>query len=136
MTDSFAQGTPAIHGPQASQGESQVFLQSIGVNEHLRWQSLASIDDPSSHVICGDAGTRVDLWSAAQLAFPDTCGLGPSTGPSNRLACSGADWDNCPWTRECGLSARLDAILPGPLLPAKFRRAIPGEATSDSWTDT
>jgi len=104
ITDSFAQGTLAIRGDKAPGLDSGIFLQSIGVNEHLRWQSLSSVDDPSHYVLCGDAGTRVDLWSAAQLAYPDTCGLGYSGGPDNRLACTGADWSNCTWTRNCGLS--------------------------------
>ncbi len=104
MTDSFAQGQLAMRGPRDANQETAAFVQSIGVNEHLRWTTLASVSDPSHHIICGDAGTRVDLWSAAQLAYPDTCGLGNSNGPSNRLACRGADWDNCSWTRKCGLS--------------------------------
>ncbi len=105
VTDSFAQGRLAIVDERAASAEEGVFLQSIGVNEHLRWQRLSNIGDPAQHVTCGDAGTRADLWSATQLAYPDTCGLGSSGGPGGRLACVGADWQNCAWTRSCGLSA-------------------------------
>ena len=105
ITDSFAQGTLAIFGEKAPgpRGEG-VFIQGIGVNDKLRRQRLSSVNDPARHIVCGDCGTRPDLSSAGQLAYPDVCGLGYGGGPEDRKACQGADWENCAWTRGCGLT--------------------------------
>jgi len=107
VTDSFAQGTLAIFGERApGPSGAGVFIQGIGVNEKLKWQHPSWVSDSSRYVVCGDCGTRPDLSSAAQLAYPDTCGLGYGGGPEGRRGCEGADWENCPWTLGCGLSAR------------------------------
>ena len=108
VTDSFAQDTLAISGARApGPSGAGIFLQGIGVNEKLKWQNLSAVNDASRYVLGGDCGTRTDLSSAGQLAYPDSCGLGYSGGPENRKACEGADWENCPRSRACGMTKEL-----------------------------
>jgi len=116
VTDSFTQDTLAIFGEKApGPTGAGVFIQGIGVNEKLKWQQLSSVGDAARYIVCGDCGTRTDLSSAAQLAYPDTCGLGYGGGPENRKACQGADWANCAWTRACGLTqAQLERFYRDP----------------------
>jgi len=80
VTDSLLQG-------QLASDADKAFAQSIGVclNYGLK---LASVQDPVSFAVCGDAGVNTSLWSPALVAFPDWC----------KLICSNcaADWENDP----------------------------------------
>ncbi len=89
VTDSFEQQRLAV--PDSGEAANKAFVESIGVclNYGLK---LASVQDPVSYAICGDAGVNMELWSPALVAFPDECNLVCST-------CA-ADWANDPQAKE------------------------------------
>lgn len=79
------------------------FVASISCN-NLWDMKLVQIEDPARYVACGDGGGLEILAGGAMVAYPDMCqiacagctsGDGWMTGPR-------ADWENCPWTRDCG----------------------------------
>ncbi len=64
---------------------------------------LAQVDQPSRWLAIAESGPMgQDFWTIFQVAYPDVCCLGCSScdwGPN-------ADWENCPWTQECGAGTR------------------------------
>ena len=104
VTDTLAQRRLAVpiggKGRTASPG---MFLQSIGVNAGGAGEmSLLSLEDPGWFVICADAGATVDDFCTGTLAYPDLCHL-ECAGPGDWEA----DWEKCPWSRECGAIAAM-----------------------------
>jgi prepilin-type N-terminal cleavage/methylation domain-containing protein/prepilin-type processing-associated H-X9-DG protein len=100
VTDSILQG---IDG-SSSTGAVEV---TININvSHMSnaGMSVSQISDPARFVACGDTGGRNDRMDPALLAYPDICILACASP-----TCWQADWDNCPWTRDCG--ARLETKL-------------------------
>ncbi len=96
VTDSRQGGvwcTPAVG--------SGAFESSIGVVA-CRDLSTAAINDPARRVVCGDGQTASGGWpfdmsDTINMAYPDMCRV-------RSQACSsscGADWVNCPDTRNC-----------------------------------
>jgi len=80
-----------------------MFLQSIGVNTTVaEFETARAVADARWYVVCADGGATVDDYCTGTLAYPDVC----------RLECAGpgyweADWENCPWRRQCGARAVL-----------------------------
>lgn len=103
MTDSLLQHRVALsigaRGRQASKG---MFLQSIGMNAGPKGENAVLIDAPSRFVTCADAGWMSDDFVTGTLAYPDLCRLecADSTGMV-------ADWERCPWSRQCGATAEM-----------------------------
>lgn len=99
VTDSIAQGRLAIAfpGPENTQPVAGAFRQSLGTTY---WPSLtlSEVTDPSSFVIAGDAGASTQALGLGVAAYPDVCRL-----ECSNPCCGGADWENCPWTRLCGV---------------------------------
>ena len=100
VTDSFTQMRLAYEvGRDAAAG---TFMMGIGVNDAMHWATPAGVDDPVRFVTHGDSGGYL-IWNANRLAYPDYC-------RTNFCYCDGdwvcsADWENCPWSQACGLSA-------------------------------
>ena len=96
MTDSMAQGKAAVPGdPPRGTG---AFCQSIGYAAAYGL-SRAQVADPAWFVVCGDSQHET-ISSPVALAYPDVCKV---TMSGEAPGC-GADWENCPFTRTCGLS--------------------------------
>jgi prepilin-type processing-associated H-X9-DG protein len=96
VTDSIAQDTMAsAAGLPDSTG---AFRQAVGCAA-APGLSKSQVADPAWFVVCGDSGQEM-ISSPLTLAYPDVCKL------ANHIddAC-GADWQNCPQTQSCGLSA-------------------------------
>jgi prepilin-type processing-associated H-X9-DG protein len=110
-------GARAVHGSENKLPTAGVFVQSIGVNEGSL-SSIAEVQDPSCYVICGDAGATVDAFLTGTLAYPDLCHL-ECAGPGDWEA----DWENCPWSRECGGTVALKLE---PELRRRFARHFGG----------
>jgi prepilin-type N-terminal cleavage/methylation domain-containing protein/prepilin-type processing-associated H-X9-DG protein len=101
VTDSFAQERLAL----TSSGEraNGAFAQSIAVIDDMHWANPAAIDDPVRYITHGDCGSCYLIWNANILAYPDSCRT-LFCYCDGEFVCS-SDWDNCPWTQDCGLSA-------------------------------
>ena len=108
-TDSLTQQRIALpitgKGRVASPGS---FVQSIGVNRPEaavigREKNAETVQNPDWFVICGDAGATVDDFCVGTLAYPDLCHL-ECAGPGDWEA----DWENCPWSRQCGAVAEMN----------------------------
>jgi prepilin-type N-terminal cleavage/methylation domain-containing protein/prepilin-type processing-associated H-X9-DG protein len=114
ITDSFGQGNvmAATTATGASSEGQGVFVQGVGINNGLDDMTTAAVDDPARWVACGDTGKQVEFWETEGVALPDTCasnGCGgltyaPSTSGPCPDTCAGADWANCPQSRQCGLT--------------------------------
>jgi prepilin-type processing-associated H-X9-DG protein len=79
------------------------FLQSIGVNASAGAEPSANaIPEPAWYVICADGGATIDDFCTGSLAYPDLCHL-ECAGPGDWEA----DWEKCPWSRECGAIADM-----------------------------
>jgi prepilin-type processing-associated H-X9-DG protein len=96
-----------------------MFLQSIGVNTSEAFgRGIHEISDPPWFVICADAGATIDDFCTGTLAYPDLCHL-ECAGPGDWEA----DWENCPWTRQCGA---IGAMKTNPELRLRFARHFGG----------
>jgi prepilin-type processing-associated H-X9-DG protein len=104
VTDSLTQGRMAVPiGLKDQKIAPGTFLQSIGVNTAAGAEPSASaIPDHAWYVICADAGATIDDFCTGTLAYPDLCHL-ECAGPGDWEA----DWENCPWSRECGAIAAM-----------------------------
>ncbi len=113
VTDTLTQRRLAVpiggKGRTASPG---VFRQSIGTNEvNMMETTLIMVEDPHWWVVCGDAGAYPRKFNPGMLAYPDICYL-ECAGPGDWEA----DWENCPWSRECGARGEMKtdrALLAG-----------------------
>jgi prepilin-type processing-associated H-X9-DG protein len=75
-----------------------MFIQSIGVNSTAGQHAAAgAVEDPAWFVVCADGGATIDDFCTGTLAYPDLCHL-ECAGPGDWEA----DWQNCPWSRDCG----------------------------------
>jgi prepilin-type N-terminal cleavage/methylation domain-containing protein/prepilin-type processing-associated H-X9-DG protein len=102
ITDSFAQNRVAyvsfidrVWGDLRG-SVRRPFTQSIGVNG-VRDLALASVPDPSSFIIVGDAGPQSEQMSPGLLAYPDIC----------NLECANC-WCSDAWIEDC-----IDSIEQG-----------------------
>jgi prepilin-type processing-associated H-X9-DG protein len=99
ITDSVAQGRTAVPGdPPKGTG---AFRQGIGYAASYGL-TRAEVSDPAWFVVCGDSQME-RISSPVALAYPDVCKVGNRMG-DDAGGC-GADWENCPSTKTCGLSA-------------------------------
>jgi prepilin-type N-terminal cleavage/methylation domain-containing protein/prepilin-type processing-associated H-X9-DG protein len=121
VTDSFTQGKARDWTQQKS--AAGAFEQTIGTNELDRMDfPMSSIEDPAAFVICGDAGLgpnpgEMDNWGS--LAFPEGMDVGND--------CCVADWENCSWSRDCGLDVNHKrAFWTDPDLRKRFTRHLGG----------
>jgi len=107
-----------------------VFVVGIGVNDNMRAMNTSAINDPSRYVACGDTGKQLDIWDAANIAFPDTCGVDFCvTSTCGVQPCQAAvDWDNCPDTQLCGIDAdELERFyMQDPAFQKSFARHLGG----------
>ncbi len=102
VTDSLTQRRASIPGGRKEGAVSPgTFLQSIGINT-LAEPIALTIEDPSWYVICADGGATIDMFCTGTLAYPDLCHL-QCAGPGDWEA----DWENCPWSRDCGAIAAM-----------------------------
>jgi prepilin-type processing-associated H-X9-DG protein len=106
VTDSLAQKRLAVpitaKGRAASKG---MFLQSIGVNTSANdMLSASAVEQPEWYVICADGGATTDDFGTGTLAYPDLCAL-ECAAPGVWMP----DWENCPWSRDCGATPELRA---------------------------
>jgi len=106
VTDSISQGIKG--GP-----DTGAFEQTVGVTGHPATGMRlgpdncelkpSQVEDPSWFVVCGDAGTQIDIEYPCALAFPEICDIIGCGAPD----CCGADWVNCPDTQSCAIDLRL-----------------------------
>ena len=112
ITDSFAQGggvtkVVALYpGPQGG-----AFTAGIQVNSNLVELTRTEVSQPSRFISCGDCGRSFDIWDAQGIALPDTCGTIYCGGSSCLGVCTNADWENCSWSKSCGVPAEINQRL-------------------------
>jgi prepilin-type N-terminal cleavage/methylation domain-containing protein/prepilin-type processing-associated H-X9-DG protein len=110
-TDSDQNG--ACQKPSADTGAVEF---GIAMFEHLQGKSISVVNDAAKHVVVNDA-CNVPWWGMVeQMAFPDICRAG--WGHAVDYGC-GAQWENCSWTVDCGLSL---AIMEKFWTDASFRK--------------
>ncbi len=114
ITDSIAQGSLAVPGFGRKPREG-AFRQSIATTWHPGLR-LSQVEDPSWFVICADGGAQTDDASYGLVAYPDLCHL-------ECAACFPADWEECPWTRDCGPTPEF---LTDPRLRQRYARHLGG----------
>jgi len=103
VTDSIAQGE--AEGPADPPKGAGAFRQTIGYSAAYGL-SAAQVADPAWFVVCGDSQHET-IWSPVALAYPDVCKV---TMSADTVGC-GADWENCPFTQSCGLSAQAQKLF-------------------------
>ena len=125
VTDTLTQGGRVAlpisdRGLRASPG---MFLQSIAANEICEDKPSYKIEDPAWFVVLADGGGALDAFGAGTLAYPDLCHLECASDVPLDSAHWQADWDNCPWTRQCGAIA---AMKRNPELRRPYARHLGG----------
>jgi prepilin-type N-terminal cleavage/methylation domain-containing protein/prepilin-type processing-associated H-X9-DG protein len=126
ITDSFLQGAFGGHVPaNAPVTEPPAFVQAIATNSNLADLKLSRVGDPAKYLVCGDCSTEFEASDITGVAFPDTCATkacGYKAGEDGcGNTCNFADWQNCPWTRACGLTPVAHERL---LTDAEYRRFL------------
>jgi hypothetical protein len=104
VTDSWAQQVCPTSRTETSGGVVGAFEQTLGYPEQFEVKTSA-MDDPAKFLVVGETGAIDTLWDAAQVAYPDVCGLGCTLVGGvcwwdSRI--THADWVNCSWSQECG----------------------------------
>ncbi len=96
---------------------------TIGVNNQHPEEKLSQMNDAASFVVVGDAG-----YYPGKINTPDSIMFGVCGGQYDvpSLSCGFADWSNCPWTQQCGLSGDAPALWSDPNYRAKFPRHLGG----------
>jgi len=97
VTDSIAQG-----GLRMYDGGSGAFSNSLNVIS-LREVKTSQMGDTVRYVVCGECSMGQPISSPLDLAYPD-CYAMCGANPGSRACCGGnwVDWENCPWSQECG----------------------------------
>jgi hypothetical protein len=88
-----------------------MFLQSVAANEIMADVAEFTVEDPRWFVVLADGGGALDAFGTGTLAYPDLCHLEcasdvPVASPGWRGQWQ-ADWENCPWSRQCGATAEM-----------------------------
>ena len=110
VTDTLTQHRMALpisdRGRPASPG---MFLQSIAANEIAveKTPDISAVPDPACFVVLADGGGALDAFGAGTLAYPDLCHLECASDVPLDSAHWQADWENCPWSRQCGAIAEM-----------------------------
>ncbi len=107
ITDSWAQQTCPTSRTDSNHTEG-AFVQTIGYSTDYELKTSA-MDDPAKYLVCADAGAIDTLWDAAQVAYPDLCGV--ACGLVGGVCFSDkpyglhADWENpdCDVSVDCGV---------------------------------
>ena len=126
VTDSFLQGAGQAHVLANAPGsQPPAFAQAIATNLNLSDLKLSRVSDPGKYIVCGDCGVIIEAYEMNSIAFPDTCATqacGYSSGDEECAnMCNFADWEECPWTRSCGLTPAAHDRL---LTDAKYRKTF------------
>ncbi|MFB3880787.1 MAG: prepilin-type N-terminal cleavage/methylation domain-containing protein [Armatimonadota bacterium] len=101
VTDSFTQQKVAYSTGQSA--VAKAYRQSIALIDDMHWAKPSAVEDAVHYIIAGDCGSAFNIWNANILAYPDRCQvLYCFCDPDP--ACAGADWDECSWTQQCGLT--------------------------------
>ncbi|UCC68599.1 MAG: prepilin-type N-terminal cleavage/methylation domain-containing protein [Armatimonadota bacterium] len=121
VTDSIVQGRLAAAGMFGIDPAHKAFVQSIACNAlESAGLKLVEVEDPVKYVAVGDGGGIALRMTVATAAYPDICKLGCSIE-----LCPAADWENCPWTVDCG--APYDgSFLRNPKLRKPYSRHLGG----------
>ncbi len=111
VTDTFAQGG-RLPVPRADRGRPAspgMFLQSIAANEIAveKTPHVNQVSDPAWLVVLADGGWSVAAFGTGTLAYPDLCHLECASDMPVDSAHWQADWENCPWSRQCGAIADM-----------------------------
>jgi len=115
VTDSVTQFSEVSYLGGGYDAVKGVFGGSIGVKEHYSADvKFSQINDPVNYVVCGDS-TSQQMWNARldawQVCAVDGC----------------ADWENCSFTRTCGLSsANVEQFWTDPSYRATYARHMGG----------
>ncbi len=97
VTDSMLQSRLAGMGAFGIEPVHKAFVQSVACNSEALDLKLVEVEDPVNYVIVGDGGGMALTMTVSTAAYPDVCKLGCATE-----LCPAADWENCPWTVDCG----------------------------------
>jgi prepilin-type processing-associated H-X9-DG protein len=98
LTDSFLQDALSTAGSNThSSVTAKTFRQSIGT-PRANWDlRLATVDEVTKRVVVADMGYEMDTYRVARVAYPDRYGVEKAACKPHHF-----DWENCPWTVECG----------------------------------
>ena len=121
VTDSMVQGRRAGWNPSGTEPARKAFVQSIAYNTYrCAGLKLVEVEDPVRYAAIGDGGGGVHWMSVSTNAYPDICRL----GCGNEM-CPSADWENCPWTVDCGAPGDGSFLL-NPELRKPYSRHLGG----------
>jgi prepilin-type N-terminal cleavage/methylation domain-containing protein/prepilin-type processing-associated H-X9-DG protein len=104
VTDSFKPGLASDE--RGGHGDVGVFVQGVSTNDNMHWVKMTSVQNPAQCVVVGDSGSEPYNWNIQSFAWPDwnLCGMGVPPCGTEPGCCGTADWSNCPWSVDCGLS--------------------------------
>ncbi len=100
ITDSFLQGRDYSARGGFPPG---TFVQGYAVNTRgeqgagFNERKLSWVNDAAWFPVVADGGALIQEMRVATLVIPDLCNVGCAGE-----ACWMADWENCPWSQECG----------------------------------
>ena len=97
---------------------------TIGLPEQYPEMKTSRVDDPAWFVVCGDAVTGPTPWTPESM-FYSLCGASYFKLIDGQ--CANADWSNCAFTQDCGLSPDAAAAWVGdPSFRSKYTRHLGG----------
>jgi len=108
VTDTLTQHRMAVprseRGLRASPG---MFLWSVATNEVETESGAYKVEDPAWYVVVADGGATLEGFNTGTLAYPDLCHLECASDVGMDPSQWQADWERCPWTRQCGAIAEM-----------------------------
>ncbi len=108
VTDTLIQNRLAVPNALRDRPASPgMFLQSIAANEMADDKPNYRAEDPSAFIVVADGGAVLGGFCPGTLAYPDLCHLECASAYPVDLSHWQANWENCPWTRECGAIADM-----------------------------
>ena len=108
VSDTLTQGRLAVpRGERGRAASAGMFLQSVAANEMADDKPDYRMEDPAWFVVVADGGGSLGGFCGGTLAYPDLCHLECASAFPIDLAHWQADWQNCPWSRQCGAIAEM-----------------------------
>jgi prepilin-type N-terminal cleavage/methylation domain-containing protein/prepilin-type processing-associated H-X9-DG protein len=86
--------------------------------------SLSVVDDPAKYVFVADSVNVPFFGKVEQIAYPDICRVQWADNLSGRCT---ADWVNCSWTTDCGISQdQITKFWTDPSYRSRYTRHMGG----------
>jgi prepilin-type N-terminal cleavage/methylation domain-containing protein/prepilin-type processing-associated H-X9-DG protein len=103
ITDSFVQG-PAMNTKSGQGAGDRQFVQDYTAPLKTWGLKSSHMSDAASWIIIGEYSMNPDWSDLADVAYSDVCKVKPWNvcADLSDTVCDCRDWENCPWSQECG----------------------------------